>query len=89
MTMPRLPHQKYAMLNYRLCEHMKIVRKIEAELNAILKRVRPAECRESDWELAIFDTVNNDESVRKVGVFPHTLKDAMLEIAENGGEVTK
>lgn len=85
--MPRLPHRKYAMLNYRLCEHMRIVRKIEAELHDILKRARPVECRESDWELAIFDTVADDESVRRVDVFPHTLTEALLQIAERGGEV--
>lgn len=85
--MPRLPHRKYAMLNYRLCEHMRIVRKIEAELNDILKRARPAGCTERDWEIGTLNTVGDDDSVRRVNVFPHTLTEALLQIAENGGEV--
>lgn len=83
----RLPHQRYAILNNRLCEHMRIIRNIEEELHDILKRARPAECRASDWELAIFDTVSHEDSVRRVGVFPFNLTAAMIEIARNGGEV--
>lgn len=66
---------------------MRIIRKIEAELHDILKRARPVECRESDWELAIFDTVSHEDSVRRVGVYPCNLTAALLEIARNGGEV--